>query len=182
MSKKRINAPFYTEKKLGIVSLFHDTRLPNGWLYSNGRNRTKIKPEDLPDTYIPLMVYKVDGYIRIDGIKDVIYKPNYRINHMHKDDFLYISYSTPIKTEVDQHGRTLHYDYDALLWGGNIAHFIRAVRERGTYDIAPIAAEVIKKELFFIEKYPEERKYIQSSYTLITQEEYDNAIAEKEGI
>ena len=58
MSKKKINAPHYTEMRLGVVSLFNDTRLPNGWLYANGRNRTKIKPEDLPDNYIPLMVTK----------------------------------------------------------------------------------------------------------------------------
>lgn len=174
MSKKKINAPFYSEIRLGISSLFNDTRLPNGWLYANGRNRTKIKPEDLPDTYIPLMVYKVDGYIRIDGIKDIFYKPNYHINHMHKDDFLYISYSTPIKSEVDQFGHTRYYDYDALLWGGNITHFIRAIRERGTYDIEPIAAEVIKKEIYFLDKYPEERRYIGSSGVLITQEEYEN--------
>lgn len=94
MSKKKINAPFYTEVRLGISSLFNDTRLPNGWLYSNGKNRTRIKPDDLPNNYIPLMVYKVDGYLRIDGIKDIVYKPNYHIKHMHKDDFLYISYET----------------------------------------------------------------------------------------
>ena len=179
MSKKKINAPFYTEIRLGISSLFNDTRLPNGWLYANGRNRTKIKPEDLPKSYIPLMVYKVDGYIRVDGIEDIVYKPNYHINHMHKDDFLYISYSTPIKSEVDQFGHTRYYDYDALLWGGNIAHFIRAIRERGLYDIASIAAEVIKKEIYFLDKYPEERRYISSSGVLITQEEYDNAQKQK---
>ena len=95
MTKKRIKAPFYTEMKLGLVSLFNDTRLPEGYLYANGRNRTKIKPEDLPEYYIPLMVYKVNGYISVDGIKEVVYRPNYWINHMHKDDFLYISYSTP---------------------------------------------------------------------------------------
>lgn len=182
MSKKKINAPFYTEIRLGISSLFNDTRLPNGWLYANGRNRTKIKPEDLPDTYIPLMVYKVDGYIRVDGIKDMVYKPNYRINHLHKDDFLYISYSTPIKSKVDQRGYTRYYDYDALLWGGNISHFIRAVRERGSYDIEPIATEVIKKELYYFEKYPEERIYIKSSASLITQEEYDNAVSKNTGV
>lgn len=175
MGKKKITAPFYTERRLGISSLFNDTRLPNGWLYANGRNRTKICPEDLPDTYLPLMVYKVDGYIRTDGIKDIVYKPNYHINHMHKDDFLYISYSTTIKSEVDQHGYTRYYNYDALLWGGNISHFIRAVRERSACDIESIAAEVIKKEIFFLDKYPEERKYLGSSYMLITQEEYKNA-------
>ena len=156
MTKKRINAPFYTERKLGIKNLFHDTRLPNGYLYSNGRNATKITAEDLPDHYIKMMVYKVDGYLSIKGIKDVVYKPNHRINHMHKDDFLYISYTTPIMSEVDERGYRSFYNYDALLWGNNILTFIRAVRKFGGYDIEPIATEVIKKEKFFMEKYPQE--------------------------
>lgn len=171
MAKKRIKAPFYTEMKLGLVSLFNDTRLPEGYLYANGRNRTKIKPEDLPEHYIPLLVYKVNGYITVDGIKDVVYKPNYWINHMHKDDFLYISYSTPIESEVNAQGRTEYYNYDAILWGGNIVKFIREVRKHGGYNIEPIAAEVIKKEKFFIEKYPEERQYVGSSYTLLEKED-----------
>ena len=155
MSKKRIKAPFYTVRKTGIRSLFHETKLPNGYLYSNGRNATKITAEDLPDHYIPLTVFKVEGYIATEGIKDIVYRPNYKINHLHKDDFLYISYSTPIKSEVNQRGYTEYYNYDALLWGNNIVEFIRAVRKRGSYDIEPIAAEVIKKEKFFAEHYPD---------------------------
>lgn len=155
MSKKRIKAPFYTIRKTGIGSLFHETKLPNGYLYSNGRNATKITAKDLPDHYIPLTVFKVEGYIATEGIKDIVYRPNYKINHLHKDDFLYISYSTPIKSEVNQRGYTEYYDYDALLWGNSIVEFIRAVRKRGSYDIERIAAEVIKKEKYFAEHYPD---------------------------
>ena len=45
---KRIIAPFYTETKVGLKSLFHDTRLPNGCLYSKGEYKTKITAEEVP--------------------------------------------------------------------------------------------------------------------------------------
>lgn len=159
MSKKKIKAPFYTTEQASIRSLFHDTRLPNGYLYAHGRNRTKITAEDLPEHFIPITVYKVQGYISVKGIVDIIYSPNYHINHLHKDDFLYISYTTPIKSEPRKYSvrsELDYYDYDALLWGMNILDFIEAVRKFKTYDIEPIAAEVIQKEKFFKENYPDE--------------------------
>ena len=180
MAKKKIRAPFYTEKKLGLQSLFNDTRLPNGWLYADGKHPTRITAKDLPDTFIPLTVYKVPGYIRIDGIADVIYKPNYHINHLHKDDFLYISYSTPIQSEKDSIGNTQYYNYDALLWGGNIVEFIQAVQKHGTYDMSRIAEEVKAKERFYIRKYPEECDKFFPPYILLTQEEYDQAMRQEQ--
>lgn len=159
MSKKKIKAPFYTIEEASVRSCFQDTRLPNGWLYAKGKNRTKITAEDLPEHYIPMTVYKVQGYISVKGIKDIVYYPNYHINHMHKDDILYISYDKSIRSEKNRFYSTEileYHDYNALLWGANIIDFIEAVRKYNSYDIEPIAAEVIKKEKFFIEKYPEE--------------------------
>lgn len=52
MPKKRITAPFYTETKVGLKALFHNTRLQNGYLYSKGEYKTKITAEDLPEHYI----------------------------------------------------------------------------------------------------------------------------------
>lgn len=159
MSKKKIKAPFYTIEEVSVRSCFHDTKLPNGWLYAKGKNRTKITAEDLPEHYIPMTVYKVDGYISVKGIIDIVYYPNYHINHMHRDDLLYISYTTPIKKEpriYNVRDDFDYYNYDALLWGANIIDFIEVVRKYKSYNIEPIAEEVIKKEKFFIEKYPEE--------------------------
>lgn len=159
MSKKKIIAPFYTVDEVSVRSCFHDTRLPNGWLYARGKNRTKITAEDLPEHYIPMTVYKVRGYISVKGIKDIVYYPNYHINHMHRDDLLYISYTTPIKKEPRIYNVRDDFDYsnyDALLWGANIIDFIEAVRKYKSYNIEPIAEEVIKKEKFFMEKHPEE--------------------------
>ena len=163
---KRIKAPFYTKTKLGLKSLFKDTQLPNGCLYSKGRYKTTITPEMLPDHYIPLMVYKVYGFLSTEGIKDIVYKPNYHINHMHKDDFLYISYNSPITSAIDQWGFELYQDYDVLLWGWSIVIFIKAIQKAKSYDIKSIAEEVKRKELFFIEKYPEECEHLNDAYLL----------------
>ena len=166
MKKKRITAPFYTETKLGIRNMRKDTRQPDGSLYARGRYATKIKSEDLPEHYIEGTIFKVNGYISVLGIKDIVYKPNYHINHMHRDDFIYISYDRPIRSETDARGYVSYHDYDAILWGGMIVEFIRAIRKWNSYDIESIADEVKKKEFFFLEKYPEERKFYGASNLL----------------
>lgn len=155
---KRIIAPFYTETKVGLKSLFHDTRLPNGYLYSKGEYKTKITAEDLPEHYIYGWIFKVQGYISVLGIKDMVYKPNYHINHLHKDDFLYVSYNEPITESKENFGYEIKEGYDALLWGHMIIDFIRAIRKYQSYDIEPIADEIKKKEAFYREKYPEDCK------------------------
>ena len=156
MSKKRITAPFYTETKVGLKGLFHNTRLPNGYLYSKGEYKTKITAEDLPEYYIYGWIFKSLGYISVLGVKDIVYKPNYHINHLHKDDFLYISYDKPIVETKDKYGYDVREGYDALLYGHMILDFIRAVRKYQSYDIETIADEVKKKEAFYREKYPED--------------------------
>lgn len=163
---KRFNAPFYTETYIGLKGLFKDTHLPGGYLYSKGRYKTKITPDDLPGSYVSLMVYKAFGYLSVDGVKDMVYKPNYHINHMHKDDFLYISFNSPITSTINQLGFEHYHGYDVLLWGWSIVTYIKAVREAKSYDIEAIAEEVRRKERFFLEKYPEECQYIRASNLL----------------
>lgn len=158
MTKKRITSPFYTETKIGIKNWLKNTRSSEGYLYSKGEYKTKITADDIPEHYIYGWVFKVQGYISALGIKDIVYYPNYHINHLHKDDHLYISYDKPISSKMDEHGHLWHHDYDAVLWGHMIIDFIRAVRKYQSYDIEPIADEVKRKEAFFREKYPEECK------------------------
>lgn len=155
---KRIKAPFYTETKVGLKAFFQDTILPNGYLYSKGEYKTKITAEDLPEHYIHGWIFKVQGYISVLGVKDIAYYANYHINHLHKDDHLYISYKDRITQETDERGQIFYQGYDAVLWGFMIVDFIRAVRKYHSYDIEPIALQVKKKERFFRERYPEECK------------------------
>lgn len=163
---KKIAAAFYTEKPTTLAGFLHGKTLPNGCLYSRGKYKTKITPKDLPDHYIEGMIFKANGYISVTGIKDIVYKPNYSVNHLHKDDHLYVSFDKPIRMTVDGRGYKEYWDYDAVLWGGMIVTYIRAIRKYQSYDIEPIAEEVKKKENFFFERYPEECRFISKSILL----------------
>lgn len=159
MNKIRITAPFYTVIRVGDLNILRNYEQPDGSLYARGKYVTGIKAKDLPEHYIKGTIFHADGYISVLGIKDIVYEPNYRINHMHNNDYLYISYAKPIRSETDAIGHVSYHGYDALLWGGMIVEFIRAIRKWNSYDIEPIAKEVKKKEAFFLEKYPEEGKF-----------------------
>lgn len=92
----------------------------------------------------------MEGYISVLGMKDIVYIPNYRTNHIHRDDRLYISYDRPICSEKDVRGYVSYHGYDALLWGGMILEFIRAIRRWNSYDIESIAEKVKQKKPFFL--------------------------------
>ena len=47
-----------------------------------------------------------------------------------------------------------------------IVEFIRAIRKWNSYDIESIVDEVKKKEAFFLDKYPEERRFYGKSNLL----------------
>lgn len=153
---KRIKAPFYTEERTGLVGLYNRTRLPEGYLYSSGRYKTKIAPKDIPKHYVYGMIYKVQGYISIKGIKDIVYRPNYHSVHLFRDDMLYVSYDKPITSKENRYGTLDYFDYDALLWGPMIVDFIRAVRKYKSYDIEQIYEDVKNKQQFYRARFPEE--------------------------
>lgn len=91
MSKAR--ALFYTQGKFGkLFRQILDTE--NEYLYSRGHYPTKIKKEDLPEDYIEFrsrVIWYMTGYLKTSGIVDIGYKA-LKINHLFKDDYLYISY------------------------------------------------------------------------------------------
>lgn len=163
---KRITAPFYTTKKTTLKGYLHGSALADGCLYAKGKYATKITAEDLPEHYIPGAIFKSDGYISVKGIKDIALRANYFTKHLHRDDHMFISYDKPIRKTVDGHGFVDYQGYDAVVYGGMIVRFIRAVREYGNYDIEPIAEEVKKKEKHFLEKYPEECDNLSKSMLL----------------
>lgn len=72
--------------------------IPGGYLYSGWKTgrKTKLKPEDLPKSFVYIRNYKKHGYIQTAGVVDVKYKPSPFHNHAFKDDFLYISYHQPM--------------------------------------------------------------------------------------
>ena len=90
---KKINAYFYTQGKFGKG--FRETiDTNNEYLYSRGRYLTKIKKEDLPEDYVEFRsraIWYMTGYLKTSGIVDIDYKAM-KVNHLFKDDYLYISY------------------------------------------------------------------------------------------
>ena len=161
MNTKRIYGKLYTETRVSLKGGLHYEELPDGRLYSNLRYPTTVKAEDIPEWFMRGRFYKNFGYISTKGVKDLVYVPNYVFNHFHKDDALYISYKSKIKSQIikDYFGkeREDYYDYNYVIDGGQIIHFIKMVQ---TYspeiDTKPIIAEIYKKSRWMIETYPDD--------------------------
>ena len=101
----------------------------NNYLFSKGIYKTKIKEEDLPDYYIKMWLYPRYEYLSLKNIVDIHYKPNFHFNQWRKDDVLYISYKD--KLILDENGSA--DDYDVLIYGPEIDHFIEELTNYG-YD------------------------------------------------
>jgi hypothetical protein len=157
---KNIKATLYMESKVkhsrkdGLY-LVSD---PSGYLYSDGRYRTKILPEDLPEWFIHVYIYKQYGYISAKGIKHLVYKPNYFFdNHLHKDDFLYISYNDEIVRDASEDQYDWYRGYDHLVYGVTILFFLDAVEKYSDYDTSEIRKEIERKTEWYYERNPKKR-------------------------
>ena len=99
---KKINPYFYTQGKFG--KRFRETvDTNNEYLYSRGHYPTKIKEEDLPEDYIEFrsrVIWYMIGYLKTSGVVDMDYKA-LKINHLFKDDYLYISYKEKLIKIID---------------------------------------------------------------------------------
>ena len=156
MSKtKQIKGKLYTERKLPTLANITSGRPehPEKYLYSKGKYLTKIKKEDLPEHFIRGTYYRTEGYASAEGIKQMIYKPNMHINHMFKDDCLYVSYDKEIREEDTEYGK-IHVGYDLKIWGWQIVEFLKAAEKYSNYDITEIKQQIEVKRQTFKEKYP----------------------------
>lgn len=159
---KRIHANLYTltkilyDKKSGH---FYYKELGNNRLYSNMKYPTNITPCELPEHYIKVNIYRNQGWLNALGVVEMIYVPNYIFNHIHKDDLLYISYSSPIvQAEVDSFsGKELVFtQYDHVLSGNYILEFTEAVRKYSGLNTDNIREEILKKVRWYIDTFPHE--------------------------
>lgn len=164
----RFKSFLYTEECLIVTKNGISSKmLPNGWLYSNMRYPTKIRPVDLPEWYIEGIFYKCHGYISLKDVKYLIYKPNYVFNHFHKDDILYISYNKPIvEVEAPFLGRSIkdYIGYDLMICGHNILNFISQVTKFSDIEVEDIIKEIYKKSEWMIKTYPEDPEVIYSDH------------------
>jgi hypothetical protein len=157
--QSRFRSPLYMESKVKWVKReLIIERDPDGYLYADGRYRTKILPDDLPDWYVYGYLYKQHGYLCAKGVKQLIYKPNYFItNHSFKYDTLYISYDKEIIPCEDERGSIWYKDYDHAIGGPMLPSFVNAVGYFSDYDVSEIQQEVVRKKAFYYEHNPERR-------------------------
>ena len=152
MKMKRITSPYYTFEKIGIDYFGRNTKLPNKCLYSKGMYATKITESDLPEWYVDGIIYKRYGFLSTKGVKQMVYKPRY-MNHLYRDDCLYVSFADEPVIEMDKHG---YYEgYDLVVSGHMILRFIEAAKKYSNYDISELETALKEKEKWYAEKYPE---------------------------
>ena len=146
---ERIKSYIYTKSKIESTDYSQD-----GYLYSQGRYKTKLKEEDMPEWYVEGIVYKTGGYIRAKDVVDLKYIPCF-CNHLFKDDMLLISYTKPITYDKESLCR---YTSDERLYGFMIPRFMEAVKKYSDVDTAEIDQAIKDKWKWFEETYPEEMK------------------------
>lgn len=160
---KKINSKLYTFSKISYNQKdgLHYEELENNYLWANLRNPTKITPENLPEWFVKGRFYKNHGFMSAKGVVDLVYKPNMWINHMFRDDSLYISYDKPIvEYEAESFGRIRkeYKDYDYVIDGTYAVEFVAAVKKYSDFDTSAIEKAILDKVAYYVEKFPDEHE------------------------
>ena len=128
----------------------------SGFLFAQGKYRTKILPEDLPEYFVHGYLYKRYGYISAIGVSHLVYVPNYVFtNHLYKDDMLLISYKDTIESYETEGGFSWYKGYDELVSGHLIEKFVDAAEKYSQYNVDDIRKEIQRKEAWYYEHNPE---------------------------
>lgn len=112
---------------------------PNALLYEVGNDTVlSISPKtgrSYSTNFIPTDIHENNkylygrwqgrfGYIRLTGVKHLIYKPNMFVNHVFKDDSLYVSYrNEPMVRQENQWG-SWYSNYDFCLSSLDMVEFL----------------------------------------------------------
>ena len=154
---KKIVAYFYTKGKFGKG--FRETiDTNNEYLYSRGRYPTKIKKEDLPEDYIEFrsrVIWYMTGYLKASGIVDIDYRAM-KVNHLFKDDYLYISYKEKLKYEEDRWGFKDFTNYDICICGNDIIPILLAIEKYSNLSIDNVKQKIQDKVEWYRENCKED--------------------------
>lgn len=143
---KKFNSPIYV---MGTLLMFRrrgheDTE----YLYSWGKFKTKIKPEDLPEDYLQIRSRSteyLDGYLRVSGIKDMVYT-YMKENHVFKDDYIYISYDKKISSHKEgPWGFKVYDNWDLRICGNDIINIVLAAEKFSNYNTKGIKKKIAEK-------------------------------------
>ncbi|MCF0115113.1 MAG: hypothetical protein HUJ56_07155 [Erysipelotrichaceae bacterium] len=154
--KKRIKSYVYTKGKFGKG--YRETcDTENPFLYSEGRYPTKITAEDLPEDYLEIrsrVIWYMTGYLKTSGIVDMKYKWA-KLNHLFKDDYIYISYKEPLRMETDSWGFKDYVNYDVCVCGNSIVDIVLAAEKYSNFDTTEVRAEIEKKRVWLRDNKPD---------------------------
>lgn len=156
MKRSRFKADVYTQGKFG-KGYRQTLDTDNPFLYSHGIWPTKITADMLPDDYIKIhsrVIWYMTGYLRTSGITDMVYKWT-RVNHLFKDDYLYISYGGKISKSMNEWGRTDVTDYDVCICGNDIIPIILAAEKYSGYDSTALRAGIEEKRVYLRDHQPD---------------------------
>lgn len=154
MINKKIMANWYTKGKLNRRNWQIDED-ENGYLYSEGRNLTKLKKEDLTADYIEFhsrTIWYMDGYVKTSGVKDLFFEYR-KDNHLFKNDYLYISYDRKIEKIKDEHGEEEIRYFDFIICGGDIIKILFAIEENSNIDTTNVRNKIKEKFEWWKDKY-----------------------------
>lgn len=197
MSNKKVNANWYTKTH----TVYHNPPLKidygdyaddpiylhktieesaNGTLFAKGVYKTKILEADLPAWFCPAMLYHHDGWINVKKITDARYKPNMWINHLFKDDFLYMKFGGSIKNVGNP-----DFDYDLLVWGNDIIDvvaYIDAYRVLPESQVNQLKQSIKGKVAYYNQHFPNEHDAIAlPRYEEIYENKYREVVAKING-
>lgn len=157
---KKLNQRIYSKEK------FVDRRLvenPDGFLYADRTWPTKIRPEDLPPSYVYGRFYATYSYMDTSGITDLRYNSSRFSNHYLKDDCLMIAYGgkiEPVENPPHTFGYVSYWDaytgYDECVWGNEILTIVAGVIVFSGYDAGEIIKQLKDKVVYMRETFPDE--------------------------
>lgn len=154
---KKFNSFLYTQGKFGhsIGEVLDDN---NPYLYSKGKYSTKLIKDDLPEYYVKIKSRTISymvGYLKVVDVKDIKYHAVH-LNHLFKDDFLYISYNKEIKKQKDRLGFDDYYNYDICICGNDILKVLFEIEKYSKIDTSKVKQDILNKFLWWKEKYKDE--------------------------
>ena len=130
----KFNAKYYTTLKAPAF-----TSNDNGYLYSNGKFRTKIKEDDLPDNYILL---DCEGFPVVFAGVDKI------VDCVDDGSKVYVSFDGPVvEYDIKGESRKRYGGYQLTVKGDGIEELKRFLRMMGREKRCRVAAAAVAGEV-----------------------------------
>lgn len=156
---KKLNSYLYTKGKFG-KELREILDTDTEYLYSKGRYKTKIREEDLSSDYVKFhsrTIWYMIGYIKTSGVIDINYEAA-KLNHLFKDDYLYINYSKKLILTKNCLGFEDYENYEMVVCGSDIIPILFAIERNSNINTDEVRKKIADKFNWWKENYPSDYK------------------------